>query len=82
MKDRPQGNMVIRIIHDEDATVFLNGTEIAKLPGHTGNYALIELSEKAADALKPGRNVLAIHVKQTAGGQFIDAGLMDETVTK
>ena len=82
VKDRPQGNLVLRIFHDEDATVFLNGTEIAKLPGHTGNYALIELSEKAADALKPGGNVLAIHVKQTAGGQFIDAGLMDETVTK
>lgn len=76
----PKGNLVLRIHHDEDATVYLNGTEIAKLTGHTTNYVLIDLPPAAAKALKTGTNVLAIHVKQTAGGQYIDAGLMDETV--
>jgi hypothetical protein len=78
----PKGKPVLRIYHDEDATVFLNGQEIAKLPGHSSGYVLIELDEKAAAALKTGKNLLAIEVKQTRGGQYIDAGIMDETVVK
>jgi hypothetical protein len=78
----PKGKPVLRIYHDEDATVFLNGQEIARLAGHTSGYVLIELDEKAAAALKTGKNLLAIEVKQTRGGQYIDAGIMDETVVK
>jgi hypothetical protein len=78
----PKGKPVLRIYHDEDATVFLNGQEIAKLPGHSSGYVLIELDQKAAAALKTGKNLLAIEVKQTRGGQYIDAGIMDETVVK
>ena len=74
-----KGNLVLRIFHDEDATVFLNGTEIARLTGFISNYSIVDLDEDAVAALKQGRNVIAIHVKQTQGGQFIDAGLMDET---
>ncbi len=77
---RPQGQLMLRIFHDEDATVFLNGQEVAKLPGHTVDYTLVELDKSAAALLKPSGNVIAIHVKQTRGGQFIDAGLLDETV--
>jgi len=80
--ERPQGKLVLKIRHDEDATVFLNGVEIAKLTGHIGNYSMIEISEEGASALKPHKNILAIHVKQTIGGQFIDAGLMDETIVQ
>lgn len=73
-----KGNLVLRIFHDEDATVFLNGVEIAQLAGFTGNYVLVDLDEEAAAALTKGSNVIAIHVKQTRGGQFIDAGILDE----
>ena len=77
---RPKGNLVLRIHHDEDATVWLNGTEIAKLGGFTTGYVLVDLPPAAAEALKLGKNLLSIHVKQSAGGQYIDAGLLDETV--
>ena len=82
VSDRPEGTLVLRIFHDEDATVFLNGVEIAKLAGHNGNYSLIDLPADAASLLKPSGNVLAIHVKQIKGSQFIDAGLLDETIVK
>lgn len=75
---KPKGNLVLRIRHDEDATVFLNGVEVARLTGHIGRYATVDLGPEAAAALKPRGNVLAIHVKQTVGGQFIDAGLLEE----
>ena len=65
------------IHHDEDAEVYLNGTQLAKFPGHIGNYEMQPASAQAASLLKTGQNVLAVHCHQTTGGQFIDVGLVD-----
>ncbi len=69
----------LRVHHDEDAEVYLNGQRIAALQGFLTEYADLPLNEKAVAALRPGKNVLAVHVHQTQGGQYIDAGLMDIT---
>jgi hypothetical protein len=39
----------------------------------------VALDGKARRALKTGTNCLAIHCKQTTGGQYIDAGLVNVT---
>ena len=72
----PKGTPVLRIFHDEDAEVYLNGVKIATLKKFSTRY--IDLPLKDASLLKPGRNVIAIHCRQTEGGQFIDAGIIDE----
>lgn len=65
------------IHHDEDAQVFLNGVEVARLSGYTTGYQLILLEGDARAALRAGENVLALTCHQTAGGQYIDAHLVD-----
>lgn len=65
----------LRIMWDEDTEVYLNGQKIADFNGYVTSYQTKLLSTQALAAFQTGRNTLAIHCKQTGGGQFIDAGL-------
>jgi hypothetical protein len=67
----------LRVHHDEDATVWINGTLVAELSGYTTGYVFVPLGTTARDALRDGENVFAIHVSQTGGGQYVDAGLVE-----
>ena len=70
------GKLTLRIHHDEDAEVYLNGKQIRKFTGHVGRYVDVDITEASLDVLQTGRNTIAIHCKQTTGGQYIDAGLL------
>jgi hypothetical protein len=64
------------LTHDEDATMFINGVEAASVPGNSTGYVMVPLSAGAAAALRPGRNVIAVHCRQTKGAQAIDVGIV------
>jgi putative heme-binding domain-containing protein len=70
-------SLALRLHHDEDVEIFLNGKEVAREPRWTTGYVELPLSAEAASALRPGRNVLAIHCRQNGGGQYVDAGLIE-----
>ena len=71
---------MLRVHHDEDAEIFLNGVEAARLPRWTAGYTDVPIAAEAARALHTGRNVIAVHCHQNSGGQYIDAGLIEYVI--
>lgn len=65
------------VYHDEDAEVFVNGTQVAALRGYVTAYCVVPLDDAAQRALVAGDNLLAVHCHQTVGGQGIDVHLVD-----
>ncbi|MEC5128039.1 PSD1 and planctomycete cytochrome C domain-containing protein [Verrucomicrobiales bacterium BCK34] len=74
LKKLPQ-TLVLEIHHDEDVEVFLNGTLIHSAKSFTRDYETVILGGKALSALQTGKNTVAVHCKQTGGGQYIDLSL-------
>jgi hypothetical protein len=66
----------LRLYHDEDAEIYLNGVLAAKVTGFITDYREFDLSPEAARTLRPGNNTIAAHCHQTAGGQCIDIGVL------
>lgn len=73
--DEIPNQVQLKIYHDEDAQVYLNGQLIGSFEGYITNYRSVALDNQALSFLQTGRNTLAVHCSQTAGGQYIDLGL-------
>jgi Glycosyl hydrolases family 2, sugar binding domain/Glycosyl hydrolases family 2/Glycosyl hydrolases family 2, TIM barrel domain len=71
------GELMLEIHHDEDAEVYFNGKLVRTLRGYTQGYRPAALANDARDALQVGQNVIAVHCRQTGGGQYIDVGLIE-----
>ncbi len=73
------GDLQLYLHHDDDAEVYFNGVLAAKEAGYVTHYEMTDIHAAARALLKPGATiVLAIHCHQQKGGQYIDAGLVQE----
>jgi hypothetical protein len=79
LADPAAPNLHLRIHHDEDAEVYVNGKKVASLTGFVTEYFDLELTPEARKAFRAGANTMAVHCRQTRGGQYIDVGLMEIT---
>ena len=72
----------LRVYHDEDVDVYVDGALAASQSGYVTAYELIEIQAAAHSFLKPGAKVvLAVHCHQTGGGQGVDLGLVEVVET-
>lgn len=63
----------LKLMNDDDVEVYLNGTRIFACECFNGKFIYVPVDTKL---LKKGQNLLAVHVKNNVGGQWLDAGLV------
>lgn len=63
--------------HDEDAEIYINGVLAARVTGYSKSYEVLPMKADARAALRPGKNLLAVHCKHTTGGQYVDVGIVE-----
>ena len=71
-------NLALVINHDENVEVYINGIQVFSEWDYTVRYVTHTLDAEARAAFKEGVNVLAVHCRQTLGGQYIDVGIIDQ----
>jgi len=71
----PDDAVTLRIFHDEDAEVYVNGKRLLKADGHIPAYRDVELEPGQRALFHTGKNTMAVSCRQTRGGQGIDVGL-------
>lgn len=72
---RSDDSVTLRLFHDEDAEVFVNGARLLRRRGYVTAYGDVELDASQRALFRPGRNTLAVSCRQTGGGQGLDVGL-------
>ncbi|MFT4093888.1 MAG: DUF4965 domain-containing protein [Niabella sp.] len=75
-----EDDLYLKLNHDDNIEVYLNGVEIYKAEGWVHKYIYIPI-KNAASVIKNGKNVLAVHIKNTAGDRYLDFGLVREQKT-
>ena len=69
--------LFLKLYYDDNIEVYLNGQEIFTANCCASQYRYEEMEETFVKLLKKTGNVLAVHVKNTGGDQYVDVGLVD-----
>ena len=75
------GHLLLKLQHDDNIQVFLNGIQIFDNVGWSSDFELLPIDE-FKDKLIKGSNILAVHIANTAGGAYLDEGILNELSPK
>ncbi len=78
INDLNLNKLFLKLSHDDDVEVYLNGESIYKTKGWTNKYIYLPLSDQTKTKLTKTENILAIHVINNVGGAMLDAGIVEE----
>jgi hypothetical protein len=67
--------LTLRYFHDEDVRMFVNGQPLLSARGFVTSYQELVLDARQRGLFRAGANVIAVHCRQTGGGQGVDVGL-------
>ncbi|TRZ42049.1 glutaminase family protein [Robertkochia solimangrovi] len=79
LRSSGDGEMFLRLRHDDNVEVFINGVAVYSCECWNGNYDYYSISDEVKKVLRKKNNLLAIHVRNTAGGQALDAGIVEKS---
>ncbi|MGO8926042.1 MAG: hypothetical protein ACLQU3_03985 [Limisphaerales bacterium] len=68
-------DLAVTMHHDEDTEVFIDGVLAASVAGFNAAYESFPMLSEAAVLLKRGKHLIAVHCRQTVGGQYLDLGI-------
>lgn len=69
------GRLFLRVFYDEDFEIYINGVLAASGTGFVTDFEQVPILRPGAAAIHAGGNALAVHCRQTLGGQGIEVGL-------
>ena len=67
--------LILKVTHDDDCAVFINGTKVWNEFNWTGGENDWRTISVDPSVLVPGKNVLAMYIEQNWGGAYCDFGL-------
>ena len=77
------GTPMFLVNRSGDVEIYINGVLAAKASGFADHYEEMDITPEGVTALKPGKNWLAVHCHQNAGGKYlyVDAGIFARTLS-
>ncbi len=66
---------VVKIAFDDNYEIYVNGQLLLAETGASAPYKYMQVDKEKSKLFKKGKNVIAVHCKNTGGGQHIDVGI-------
>ncbi|MBM1105717.1 ThuA domain-containing protein [Aurantibacter crassamenti] len=66
---------IIKILHDENYEIYVNGKLLLKGEGYTSTYKYLKLDSEKGKLFKKGKNTIAVFCHNESGQQHIDVGI-------
>ncbi|UOB18457.1 glutaminase family protein [Abyssalbus ytuae] len=71
---------VLKVRNDDDIFLYVNGELVFEAGCCNDAYKMVSIKDKLKGKLKKGKNILAMHVVNTGGAAYLDAGIAEKII--